>query len=90
MVAYGLSLLGAAGLFGGVVNAQFPPKPEGLTVLESQLDEGVRISYKEAGHFHVEYSHCLLIILRLTSAKPPKASEASPVMFISQLGRLQT
>jgi hypothetical protein len=49
MAAFGFSLLGAAGLLSGVVNAQFPPKPEGITILESQLDEGVTISYKEAG-----------------------------------------
>ncbi|OAL02709.1 alpha/beta-hydrolase [Phaeosphaeriaceae sp. SRC1lsM3a] len=30
-----------------IVAAQFPAKPEGVTVLESQLEEGVRISYKE-------------------------------------------
>ncbi|KAI4662126.1 uncharacterized protein J4E88_010916 [Alternaria novae-zelandiae] len=47
MVAFRLSLLGAAGLLSGVINAQFPPTPEGVTVLESQLDEGVTISYKE-------------------------------------------
>jgi hypothetical protein len=50
MVAFGLSLFGAAGLLAGVVNAQFPPTPEGMTILESQLDEGVRISYKEVHH----------------------------------------
>jgi hypothetical protein len=57
MIAFGLSLLGAAALSSGVVKAQFPPKPEGLTVLESQLDEGVRISYKEAGRFLAQYLH---------------------------------
>jgi hypothetical protein len=40
-------LLGALGALTGVVNAQFPPKPTGLTVLESHLEDGVRISYKE-------------------------------------------
>jgi len=50
MVAFRLSLLGAAGFLSGVANAQFPPTPEGVTVLESQLDEGVTISYKEVGH----------------------------------------
>lgn len=29
------------------VQAQFPPKPEGVTVLESKLVDGARISYKE-------------------------------------------
>lgn len=31
--------------------AQFPAKPEGVTVLESQLEDGVRISYKEVEGF---------------------------------------
>ncbi|KNG45415.1 carboxypeptidase s1 [Stemphylium lycopersici] len=47
MVLPKLALLGAAGMLTGVVNAQFPPTPEGVTVVESQLEEGVRISYKE-------------------------------------------
>ncbi|RAR01961.1 carboxypeptidase s1 [Stemphylium lycopersici] len=47
MVLPRLALLGAAGMLTGVVNAQFPPTPEGVTVVESQLEEGVRISYKE-------------------------------------------
>lgn len=33
-----------------IVAAQFPAKPEGVTVLESQLEEGVRISYKEVSY----------------------------------------
>lgn len=32
---------------GGRVNAQFPPIPEGIQVLESQIEKGIRISYKE-------------------------------------------
>ncbi|KAH5627850.1 hypothetical protein HBI51_215550 [Parastagonospora nodorum] len=39
--------LGVAGELAKLVAAQFPPKPEGVTVLESKLEEGVRISYKE-------------------------------------------
>jgi hypothetical protein len=34
----------------GIANAQFPPKPEGLKVLESRFGDGVQISYKEASH----------------------------------------
>ena len=34
-------------LTSGIVNAQFPPKPEGLKVLESRFGDGVQISYKE-------------------------------------------
>jgi len=47
MVLARLSLLGTVGLLSGVVNAQFPPTPEGVTILESKLEEGVTISYKE-------------------------------------------
>ena len=31
----------------GVVRAQFPPTPKGVTVLDSHVEDGVRISYKE-------------------------------------------
>ncbi|KAF3481026.1 carboxypeptidase S1 [Arthroderma uncinatum] len=41
-----LCLLAAAG---PLVQAQFPPKPEGVTVLDSKFGNGVRISYKEPG-----------------------------------------
>lgn len=30
-----------------LVAAQFPPKPEGVTVLKSKFNENVTISYKE-------------------------------------------
>lgn len=30
-----------------LVSAQFPPEPEGITVLRSQFDKNVTISYKE-------------------------------------------
>ncbi|KAI0019811.1 carboxypeptidase S1 [Xylariomycetidae sp. FL0641] len=33
----------------GLALAQFPPAPENVTVLESKLDDGVTISYKEPG-----------------------------------------
>jgi hypothetical protein len=36
-------------LTAGIVNAQFPPQPEGLKVLESRFGDGVTISYKEVG-----------------------------------------
>jgi hypothetical protein len=55
MVLSKFSLLAAAGLLGGVTNAQFPPTPEGVTVLESQLDPGVSISYKEVSQSRNEY-----------------------------------
>ncbi|KAF2004374.1 alpha/beta-hydrolase [Amniculicola lignicola CBS 123094] len=31
-----------------VVSAQFPPKPQNVTVLESKIEEGILISYKES------------------------------------------
>ena len=39
-----LSLLAAAA---GLAAAQFPPKPEGITVLKSRFHENVTISFKE-------------------------------------------
>lgn len=38
-------VLGAALL--GLAAAQFPPKPEGITLLKSKFHENVTISYKE-------------------------------------------
>ncbi|KAF2730313.1 alpha/beta-hydrolase [Polyplosphaeria fusca] len=42
-----ISLFAAIGAWSSLVEAQFPPAPEGVTVLESKTDDGVRISYKE-------------------------------------------
>jgi hypothetical protein len=42
-----LKIFTALGALAGVVNAQFPPTPEGIKVLDSKLTDGVRISYKE-------------------------------------------
>lgn len=39
-------LFAVAGL-ATIAAAQFPTKPEGVTILESKLEDGVRISYKE-------------------------------------------
>jgi hypothetical protein len=33
------------------VSAQFPPIPEGVTVLKSKFGDGVSISYKEVSPF---------------------------------------
>lgn len=30
--------------------AQFPPTPEGVTILDSKFDENIKISYKEVCH----------------------------------------
>lgn len=43
-------MLSAAVLLGGLAGvavAQFPPKPEGVTVLRSKFHENVTISFKE-------------------------------------------
>lgn len=40
-------LVGASALSTGFAVAQFPPKPEGTTVLHSRFNDGVQISYKE-------------------------------------------
>ena len=46
-----LAIATAAGLANVVVAGQnanyFPPKPEGMKVVESKHEEGVKISYKE-------------------------------------------
>ena len=42
-----LSLVLAALL--GAATAQFPPTPEGITVVKSKLHENVSISFKEVG-----------------------------------------
>jgi hypothetical protein len=46
-----LKIFTALGALAGVVNAQFPPTPEGIKVLDSKLTDGVRISYKEVRNF---------------------------------------
>ncbi|PVI04010.1 alpha/beta-hydrolase [Periconia macrospinosa] len=47
MAIFRSSLVVALGALSGVARAQFPPQPTGVTVLESKLADGVRISYKE-------------------------------------------
>jgi hypothetical protein len=42
-----LTVVSAIAALSRVANTQFPPTPEGVTVLESQIEEGIRISYKE-------------------------------------------
>ena len=42
-----LSRVAALGALSRVALAQFPPTPSGVTVLESKIEEGIRISYKE-------------------------------------------
>jgi hypothetical protein len=40
----------------GLAQAQFPPKPEGLTILKSKIHENVTISYKEVRLNVVQFS----------------------------------
>ena len=47
MFSSGVYLLATIGGLAGLTQAQFPPKPEGVTILESKLVEGAKISYKE-------------------------------------------
>lgn len=47
MMVSRLSLLVAAGLLPGFAYAQFPPALKGVTVLDSHIEDGIRISYKE-------------------------------------------
>ena len=35
--------------FGGIAIAQFPPPPEGITLLKSKFHDNVTISYKQVG-----------------------------------------
>ncbi|KAK6208507.1 carboxypeptidase s1 [Colletotrichum tabaci] len=44
-----LSFLAFAGALLGPSLAQFPPTPEGVTVLKSKFNEGIEISFKEPG-----------------------------------------
>ncbi|CCF46267.1 hypothetical protein CH063_15074 [Colletotrichum higginsianum] len=44
-----LSLLALTGALLGPSLAQFPPTPEGVTVLKSKFDKGIEISFKEPG-----------------------------------------
>jgi carboxypeptidase C (cathepsin A) len=47
MVSSSLALLATIGGLAGIAQAQFPQKPENVTILQSRLVDGVRISYKE-------------------------------------------
>lgn len=60
MLSAGVLLAGLASL----AVAQFPPKPEGVTVLRSKFHENVTISFKEVcGPFIVPQLHWPLVLL---------------------------
>lgn len=55
-------MLGLSVLLGAIASlavAQFPPTPEGVTVLKSKFHENVTISFKEVGQYmgHVSPTH---------------------------------
>lgn len=66
MVTCSLPSLGVTLLLTALAHAQFPPTPRDVKVVESQLEEGVRISYKEACDF-------LLSLLAMFSSYSDKA-----------------
>jgi len=77
-----LSLLAATGLLSRSAYAQFPPALEGVTVLDSHIEDGIRISYKE-----VRQPTCLRDFKTLTTARTIfvrrlMESEATPATFI--------
>jgi len=65
------SIILAAGVAGGAV-CQFPPKPEGVTVLKSRFHENVTISHKEVRGAHP------ILFPQLTSIPQPGICETTP------------
>lgn len=43
------------------VNAQFPPDPEGITILKSRFNENITISYKEVST-KKNYNHWIILV----------------------------
>jgi hypothetical protein len=76
-------LAAAAGVLSGAVNAQFPPTPTGVSVLESEIENGIRISYKEV---HIPRPGIQITpksdSRRTIFVKPQKAYAATPATFI--------
>jgi hypothetical protein len=46
-----LSVLASAAALFQLGRAQFPPEPEGVTILKSKFDERIEIRYKEVSNF---------------------------------------
>lgn len=77
-----------AGLLAGLAVAQFPPKPEGLTLVQSKFHENVTLSFKEVGQSPLlSFGVGLLLASRLTLkaclgrlgyARPLQASSLIP------------
>lgn len=91
MHSTGILHVAAIAALGRVVQAQFPPTPEGITVLQSHVEDGVTISYKEViiGPFRLAGS-CLTGMTRMTSARLRKACEVTRAMSTFQQGRWMT
>lgn len=79
------SVINAAGLVGAVAGQYFPPTPEGLKVINSKHQEGVKISYKEVGDRHIcscPNSMLTELFTSLVFAKPPQVSNRTRVTCI--------
>jgi hypothetical protein len=90
MLCYKVITIGVIGMLIGLVAGQFPPPPENVTVLESHIEDGIRISYKE-----VNVPPALYITLpaegtRSIFARLLQASGAIQVMSTFRLKLLRT
>ena len=85
MLATILLRFGALCTLNGLVAAQFPPTPEGVTVLKSQIEEGIQISYKEvAFQLKSPCPHlCANFEFRVTYVRQLKECGATQAMFDS-------
>lgn len=77
-----LSSLLLGGLL-GLATAQFPPEPEGITVLKSKLHENVTISFKEVCAEYLEIAFMLdaVLIVSLEFAKLRRVSDLIRAMY---------
>lgn len=57
MLRTGLRVAAVAIGLSAFATAQFPPIPEGVTVLESKFGDGVKISYKEVSKIPGYFTH---------------------------------
>lgn len=69
----------------GLATAQFPPEPEGITVLKSKLHENVTISFKEVCTDDLEMDSILVpgLIFSLEFVKPHRVSDLIRAMYTS-------
>jgi hypothetical protein len=82
-----ITWLAAVSLVGTVAAQYFPPTPEGLTVVESKHEKGVKISYKQVGNYHFfgrcgwSHEHVLNSDHSRGFAKPLQASGRTQATF---------